>query len=325
MGYDISDERTHAQSVAPTWDRPREDVTFLALRGPDAGKRYLVKPPGGVMGREDGAAVSLRDPNVSRRAALIEFNKDGKILLTDLGSRNGVFVNGVQVSRAEIYDGNHVQLSGDTVLRVRFQDPAETKLLEEMLLASSKDALTGLANRNYIRERAAQELSYAKRHGEPLTLMLVSIDDFKKVVDADGSAVADKLLLAVSQILERETRYEDITARFGADELLVILRGTDSDAAGHLAERIRKAVDKQVFDVGGDVPIRATISVGLATLPSAAKPRKIAKKSRQSLADEGELQRMTVDEADELFVHADAALYKAKEDGKNRIAHWKRS
>jgi diguanylate cyclase (GGDEF)-like protein len=311
MGYDISDERTQAQSLSPTWDRPAEDLTFLALRGPDVGTRYLVKPPGGVIGREDGAAIKIRDPNISRRAALIEF-AGGRVLITDLGSRNGVWVNGVQISRAEIHDGQHVQLSNDTILRVRFQDPVETELLEDLQFAVIKDQLTGLANRRYVAERLTQELSYARRHGEALSVALLDIDDCKKVVDTDGQLVADKLLLEIANAVRKNTRVEDVIARYGADELLIILRGTDKKAADTLCNRICQSVHKKVLDIGGDVPIRPSVSIGVSTFAK-AKPKKTDKPS----------ETVTAEEAAELTLQADAALYKAKDGGKNQVAHWK--
>ena len=308
MGYDISDERTHAQSVAPTWDRPAEDVTFLALRGPDTGTRFLVKPPGGVMGREDGAAVPLVDPNISRRAALIEFSKDGKVLLTDLGSRNGVWVNGVRISRAEIYDGNHVQLSNDTVLRVRFQDPTETDLLAEMEHAIVIDQLTGLVNRHYVRDRLQQEMSYARRHGDPLTVALIDIDDFKKVVDADGTDAANKMLVIIAKVIRKETRLEDVVARYGADEILVVMRSTDQKRAAKTCERLRKSVGKRVMDIGGDVPVRPTVSIGYTTFAK-KKPTKKDKPADQ----------IAIEMASEMIGEADQALFKAKEAGKDQI------
>jgi len=311
MGYDVTDERTQLQPMSPTWDRPAEDLTFLALRGPDVGTRFLVKPPGGVIGREDGAAVKCRDPTISRRAALIEFRADNKVLITDLGSKNGVWVNGVRISRAEIYDGNHVQLSNDTVLRVRFQDPAETELLEQMQVAVVRDQLTRLPNRRYVAERLPQEMSYARRRGEPLSVGLVDIDDYKKVVDADGQAAADKLLVLVAEQVQSQTRCEDVLARYGATELLLILRGTTADEAGELANRVSKAIGAQVFDVGGDVSLRGSVSIGLATFMPATLGE-----------DEQPSEPLSADEALELAVHADAALFRAKDGGDERIAHW---
>jgi diguanylate cyclase (GGDEF)-like protein len=263
------------------------------------------------MGREEGAAVQIRDPNISRRAALIEFANNGRVMITDLGSRNGVWVNGVQISRAEIHDGHHIQLSNDTVLRVRFQDPVETEILEEMQVAVVKDALTGLPNRRYVVDRLTQELSYARRRGEPTSVALIDIDDFKKVVDADGPLVADKLLLEIAKLIRKETRVEDVVARYGADELLVIMRGTDRDEAGKLCERLRKSVHKRVLEIGGDVPIRPSISAGLTTVVA----KKRSKKDKPS-------EPLKLEAALEAINQSDTALFKAKEAGKNQLSHW---
>lgn len=308
VGYDIADERTQAQSINATWDRRNEDVVFLALRGPDQGTRFLVKPPGGIVGRETGGAIQSRDPNISRRHALLEFSSDGRVLLTDLGSKNGVFVNGVQISRAELFDGNHVQLSNDSVFRVRFQDPEETELMESLSVSILRDALTGLPNRRYVSDRLAQELAYAHRFGEPLSVALVDVDDTKKVMDADGQAGADKLVKQIAQLVRKGTRAYDVVARYGSDELLVLMRNTSVEQANAILERVRKAVIKRTFDTG-DIPIRATITVGLAGCEPQGPPK--GKKKKDPF--DAELVHQLLD-------RADSALFRGKDAGKNRVA-----
>ncbi|MCA9618679.1 MAG: GGDEF domain-containing protein, partial [Myxococcales bacterium] len=242
MSHEIQEERTRAEQVSPTWDRKNEDVSFLVLRGPDMGRRFLVKPPGGVVGREEGAAIQTRDTTISRRAALIEFTAEGRVMITDLGSKNGVYIDGVRISRAEIYDGNHVQLSNDTVMRVRFQDPVETELLEEMQGAVMVDTLTGLPNRRYLKGRLAQEMAWARRRQDPLSLALFDVDDIKKVIDADGQPAADELVATIAGLLRGRTRQEDVVIRYGADEVIVLMRGTGSDEATQTVARLTKAI-----------------------------------------------------------------------------------
>ncbi len=308
MGYDISDERTQAQSIKATWDKLNEDVVFLALRGPDQGTRFLVKRPGGIVGREAGGAIQSRDPNISRRHALLEFSADGRVLLTDLGSKNGIFINGVQISRAELFDGQHVQLSNDSVYRVRFQDPAETRLMESITVSVLRDPLTGLPNRRYVSDRLAQELAYGHRHGEPVAVALTDIDDTKKVVDADGQAGADKLIKQIAKLVRTTMRAEDVVVRYGADELMVLMRNTALEEGKNIMERARKAVEKRTFDTG-DIPIRATITVGL----SAFEPAGRAKGKKKKEPVDPEL-------ATQLLDRADSALYRGKDAGKNRCA-----
>lgn len=308
VSYDIADERTQAQSIKATWDKRNEDVVFLALRGPDQGTRFLVKRPGGIVGREAGGAIQSRDPNISRRHALLEFSSDGRVLLTDLGSKNGVFINGVQISRAELFDGQHIQLSNDSVFRVRFQDPEETELMESMTVSILRDPLTGLPNRRYVGDRLAQELAYGHRHGEAVTLALIDVDDTKKVMDADGQAGADKLVKQIGAMLRAGVRAEDVVVRYGADEFLVLMRNTALTQANAIMERVRKAVAKRTFDTG-DIPIKATITIGLAAYEPAGVPKGRAKKQA----------------VDPLLVHqlldrADSALYRGKDAGKNQCA-----
>lgn len=308
VGYDIADERTQAQSINATWDKRNEDVVFLALRGPDQGTRFLVKRPGGIVGREAGGALQSRDPNISRRHALLEFTADGRVLITDLGSKNGVFINGVQISRAELFDGQHVQLSNDSVYRVRFQDQEETELMESIAHSVMRDPLTGLPNRRYVGERLAQELAYAHRHGEPLSVALMDVDDTKKVMDADGQAGADKLVKMIASLVRSGVRAEDVVVRYGADELLTIMRNTGVEEAKKILERVRKAVAKKAFDTG-DIPIRATVTVGLAAYEPAGKPK--GKKKKEPVDPEL---------VNRLLDRADSALYRGKDAGKNQCA-----
>ena len=318
MSYDIEDERTHTEAVAPSFDRPGEDVGLLVLRGPDAGTRFLVKRPGGIIGREPGALVQVRDPNVSRRHARLEF-VDGRVLLTDLGSRNGVYVNGVQVARAEIYDGNDVQLSNDTVMRVRFQDAAETELLEELHGAAMRDSLTALPNRRYLLERLRQEMAYAHRRGEPLSLALVDIDDFKKVLDVDGQQGGDLLISSIAEVVRGASRAEDVVARYGHDELAILLRGTNVKEAQQYAERLLAAVAGRAYRTG-DVPVRATVTVGVSSY--------VGPKRRRARALTGQAPKkqpvVPLDPAavTTLVDQADRALYRAKNEGKNRVCVW---
>ena len=299
MGWEIEDERTVSDSVVPPAKESRDDVSLLVLRGPDQGKRFPLDPPGGVIGRQEDCAVPLRDPNISRRHALVEVG-DGRVMLSDLGSRNGVFVNGARVSRAEVFDGNDIQLSNDSVLRVRFQDPEEAKLLDDLYGAVVTDGVTGVANCRYFETRLAQEVSFTRRQTSPCTVALIDIDDFRRVVAADGQAGGDALLKAIAELARRCSRLEDEVARFGEDQVAVLLRATSAEQALVYGARICQLVREQRFDVG-DVAIRATVSVGVASF---------------------EPGQYDVDEPAVLLDRADAALYRAKSDGKDRVAGW---
>ncbi len=299
MGWEIEDERTVSDSVVPPANESRDDVSLLVLRGPDQGRRFPLVPPGGVIGRQEECTVRLRDPNISRRHALVEVG-DGRVMLSDLGSRNGVFVNGAQVSRAEVFDGNDIQLSSDSVLRVRFQDPEEAKLIDDLYGAVVTDGVTGAANRRYLETRLAQEVSYTRRHSTPCSVVMIDVDDFRRVMATDGQAGGNALLRAIAELVRRSSRLEDEVARAGEDQLAVILRATGADQAIVFGERVCQLVREQHFDVG-DVAIRATVSVGVASY---------------------EPDGTDVEEATVLLDRAAAALCCAKSDGKDRVAGW---
>jgi diguanylate cyclase (GGDEF)-like protein len=307
----MEDERTRMDSVSPTFDKPPEDVALLVLRGPDVGKRFLVKPPGGVLGRQPDCAIQIHDPNISRRHALLEFAASGRVMLVDLGSKNGVHVNGVRISRAELFDGNNIQLSSDTVVRVRFQDPAETELLDELQGAVVQDQLTGLPNRRYLTTRLAQELSYARRHREPLSLTMIDVDDFHKINDADGQEGGDALLKALALLVRKSARLEDVVVRYGGDQLVMVLRATKIEQAEISALRVAELIRKRVFKVG-DVPTRVSVSAGMASY----EPGRFE--------IEGELQPATgaPSMVHTLLDRADTALFRAKSAGKDKVVRW---
>lgn len=158
----------------------------------------------------------------------------------------------------------------------------------ELERVSRTDPLTGIHNRRYVEEELARLASAARRHHTPLAALLVDIDHFKQVNDVHGHADGDAALRRVAEGLRRSVRAEDVVARWGGDELLVLLPNTDLEAAVAMAERLRVATEAE----GGEAPV--TVSIGCAA----------------SFEPEG----MT------LVPAADAAMYRAKAEGRNRVS-----
>jgi diguanylate cyclase (GGDEF)-like protein len=157
------------------------------------------------------------------------------------------------------------------------------------------DELTGLFNRRRFQEAMATEVERAKRFQQPLGLVLLDIDDFKLVNDTYGHQQGDLVLREVARVLRDSSREIDEPARYGGEELAVVLPGTDLEGAYNLAERVRAGVetlDLPLLDGMGSLHI--TASFGVATLPGSA------------------------DDMRGLFAAADDALYRAKRAGKNR-------
>jgi diguanylate cyclase (GGDEF)-like protein len=158
------------------------------------------------------------------------------------------------------------------------------------------DELTGLANNRAFRETIDREAARAERFGHELSLIILDVDDFKRVNDTYGHLQGDEVLQAIAQILHSEPRAIDEPARYGGEEFVIALPETGTEGAVELAERIRDRLENQpIRSLAGDDPLRVTASFGTATLPDAASTVR------------------------ELFEAADEALYEAKRQGKNRV------
>lgn len=161
---------------------------------------------------------------------------------------------------------------------------------------SITDGLTDLYNYRYLQERLDEELSRAQRYDKCLSLLMIDIDDFKRVNDLYGHRVGDHVLAEVGALLKKSVREVDVVARYGGEEFSVILPETDASGAFIAAEKIREAVSAHRFEDAEGVPqIRLTVSVGVATYPVHAKDK------------EG------------LLRAADDAVYHAKAAGKDSV------
>lgn len=161
---------------------------------------------------------------------------------------------------------------------------------------SITDPLTGLLNRRYFEERISEEMERSKRHGQPFSLIILDIDNFKDFNDTYGHLCGDEALKNTGQMIKRCIRIIDIAARYGGEEFSIILPTTDKEDARLIGERIRDEIEKMSFMMKGTEEVaRLTVSLGIASYPVDAST------------------------VEELINNADRALYKAKALGKNRV------
>jgi diguanylate cyclase (GGDEF)-like protein len=157
------------------------------------------------------------------------------------------------------------------------------------------DELTGLFNRRRFQEAMVTEVERSRRFGQAVGLVLLDLDDFKAVNDTYGHQQGDLVLREVARVLRERSPSTDEPARYGGEELAVVLPGTDLEGAYNLAERVRAGIEELVLPLlEGDGELRVTASFGVATLPGSA------------------------DDIRGLVAAADEALYRAKRAGKNR-------
>jgi diguanylate cyclase (GGDEF)-like protein len=130
------------------------------------------------------------------------------------------------------------------------------------------DGLTELFNRRYLYEAMDRVIERGRRDGQPLSLIMLEIDNFKRCNDTYGHQSGDEVLRTVSMLLRRGSRPSDIVARYGGDEFMVVLPGATKSAAQETAERLRRAVEAYPLILGTDVIATVTLSVGVATFPA---------------------------------------------------------
>ena len=165
----------------------------------------------------------------------------------------------------------------------------------ELRRLASIDELTGVANRRWFTAMASRELERCRRFNHQLSLLMLDIDHFKRVNDTYGHAVGDEVLKAYTRVLEGNLRSVDLLGRLGGEEFAAVLPESDAKAAGFTAERLRAAVEALDFTLEDGTPLRITTSVGIA----------IVANGEETL--------------DNLLARADAALYTAKRDGRNKV------
>jgi len=193
---------------------------------------------------------------------------------------------------------HHVRASAVNAIEVRLELARAKSELEtangELSALAATDELTEISNRRSFLSRADQEMARVRRYKQSLCAIMIDVDGFKQINDQHGHAVGDEVLRAIARELEGSLRETDLVARFGGDEFVLLLPETPLEGAGKLAERLRQTVEGLAVVSGGEgIPV--TVSCGVAEWA-------------ERHAGVGEL-----------IAEADAALYRAKGAGRNRI------
>ncbi|MBE0599214.1 MAG: diguanylate cyclase [Desulfuromonadales bacterium] len=191
---------------------------------------------------------------------------------------------------------------GELVARIKVQ--MKIKSLRDSLKESNQrltelsntDPLTGLSNRRCLMETLEREIQRSRRGGSTMSMIMADIDFFKKINDTYGHQVGDEVIKTVADLLRSHLRSYDLAARFGGEEFVLVLPGSSLVQAVQAAERIRTAASLLSFPPPAE-RLRLTISLGVATYP-----------------------RGRIESVDDLVREADSALYKAKGEGRNRVA-----
>jgi diguanylate cyclase (GGDEF)-like protein len=275
----------------------RSRAILSVATGPDAG-RVLPIARGQTIsfGRADTCTYSWPDGSLSRVHAVIA-HVAGAYVIKDEGSTNGTFINDRRLDRtARLEDGDRIQLGMYLMMRFSLVTPEEEASMMRLYEAAMRDGLTGVFNRKHIEERLEAEIAFAARHGTPLSIAMLDVDHFKRVNDTYGHPAGDAVLRNVAGTLARGLRTEDVVGRYGGEEFIVVARGINVQEGAQMAERLRYAIAQAptTFE-GTTIPVSA--SFGVASLRCCGERREKAA----------------------LISLADARLYQAKEQGRNRV------
>ena len=292
------DQTTSLEDAARPEDAESLEWALVRYVGQPIGQVIPLPPRGLDLGRAPENELCLSEPEVSRRHARLRLSADQQAVdLWDLGSTNGVFVNGKRVEA----DPDPVRLVAEDVVRVgphafklKHMDALERRYHQDMVARTTLDPLTGVGNRATVLHQLASHVDLARRHQRPLAVILADLDWFKQVNDTHGHWAGDRALEAFGALLLRRLRGSDPVGRLGGDEVLIVLPETSVLLAMSAAEGLRRALAENPVPLENGLTLRLTCSLGVAELKA------------------GDL------DGGALLARADAALYGAKAGGRDR-------
>lgn len=274
------------------------EASIIVIAHPDdkrLGTRYRLTPGSALeVGRSSDVEVSLPEVlSISRRHARLHHLGQG-VTLEDLGSTNGTYINGrLLVGTSVLKSGERFQVAGVHFKFLHERD-VESAYYEAIYDLVTRDGLTDIYNKRKYEEEMNRELARAVRHHRPLSLILFDIDNFKQINDNYGHLCGDFVLKEVTQVVRARLRPEQLFARIGGDEFVILTPETHADGARTLAEKLRRSLEETTVEYSS-TPVNVTCSWGVAELQPGMK------------------------RAEDLYEAADRALYSSKGAGRNRV------
>jgi two-component system cell cycle response regulator len=261
-------DRSDPTRVAPAESPSDGDVAYLVvLTGLQTGSIFRAVGELGI-GRDVDMQIRLVDLNVSRRHARV-VAEGGRIFIEDLGSRNGTLVNKQTFSgRSELRDGDTISVGAATILKFTHHDGIEEEFERRIRDHAKRDSLTGLYRREYFEEQLQTEFSYARRHGEPLALFLIDVDELGDLNARWTRLSGDVVLALIARRLEPDVGADDVLAYYRGGTFAMLCRGLTEEQARSLAEAFRRHIASHPYAAVVRDLLIVTASVGIALLPS---------------------------------------------------------
>ena len=268
------------------------NCVLVMIYGEFIGRRFPLESDPIVIGRSSMCEISLNDDGISRNHCRL-IPGDDVVMLVDLESTNGTYVNDTAVSARPLRDGDRIK-AGSTIFKFLSSGNIEQSYHEEIYRLKTTDGLTGAYNKMYFDMELEREVSRFERYKRPMALALLDLDHFKKTNDNHGHLAGDAVLSRFVALVKSAIRGEDTFARYGGEEFALFMPEIDLAGAVHLADRIRALVEKTQFTFE-EARIAVTVSIGVAVYD-------------ESTVNIGGFVR-----------EADVRLYDAKNDGRNLV------
>ena len=264
----------------------------MVIHGEGLGKRADVGGARVVIGRSHEADLYIPHPSVSRLHCELWLDQD-RYRIKDLGSTNRTRVNERVIEDADLAEGDHITV-GESILKFISHASVEARYHEEVHQLASHDSLTDFSNRRHFLELLEKEIARAEHQSRPLSLAILDIDHFKRINDQHGHLGGDVVLRQIAHLMRAQLGAEELAGRIGGEEFAILFPDASADDVRRRCEALRTAVANAVIAIG-DMQVHMTISIGIARMGK-AQPDRAA-----------------------LMRAADAALYRAKDTGRNRI------
>ena len=280
------------------------EMCLVVIYGDDLGKRYTLVHKTTVIGRSESANIELDDDAVSRNHALIVDAGD-HVMLKDLDSTNGTYMNDARVSEVHLKEGDLFKIGG-TIFKFLTGANIEASYYEELYRLNTVDNLTSVYNRRFALEQLDREMSRSLRYGRSLAVVMVDVDHFKSVNDNFGHLTGDAVLKQIATRLRSCLRRDDLVGRYGGEEFIIVSPESSRSEAIALANRVREAVSENpcLFD-GKSVDV--TVSAGVADMEEY-----LAKYHGGTVPHDGF-------ESGRLVALADGRLLEAKSNGRDQV------
>jgi two-component system, cell cycle response regulator len=291
-GFSPEDTRPTGIRVPQIPAETVSEASLVTIYGEELGRRHSIPPSGLVIGRGPEAGIRLHDDTVSRAHCELRF-KDDAVEAVDLGARNYSYVNDKPMSRQVMQDGDVLRI-GHTLFKFFTGVSHEVACFDEIHQAATTDPLTGALNRRSLDAELDRQWYMCSRYERPMSVLMIDIDHFKQVNDVYGHHTGDVVLTRLARMILKAKRRSDIFGRYGGEEFVFVMPETSINSAIVVAERLRARVSKTTMDIEGR-KVRITLSVGVAS-------RDLKLESRAAL-----------------IALADERLYKAKNQGRNRV------